>query len=75
MAQVSLGTSELIIEFLLITLAFGWTLLGKGGVDDNSTGASHLSVVPVLGKLGLALSSGAAWKLRTLFFGAIASAQ
>mmetsp|Transcript_5992 Transcript_5992/g.10373 ORF Transcript_5992/g.10373 Transcript_5992/m.10373 type:complete len:503 (+) Transcript_5992:280-1788(+) len=74
MAQAALGASELLIEFLLITLAFGWTLIGKQGVaDDNATGDS--TIAPFLGKFGLALSTGTAWRMRLAFFGSLASSQ
>eukprot|EP00238_Polyblepharides_amylifera_P009073 CAMPEP_0196586844 /NCGR_PEP_ID=MMETSP1081-20130531/55777_1 /TAXON_ID=36882 /ORGANISM="Pyramimonas amylifera, Strain CCMP720" /LENGTH=375 /DNA_ID=CAMNT_0041908855 /DNA_START=111 /DNA_END=1238 /DNA_ORIENTATION=- len=63
-AQVTLGLSELLIEFLLITLAFGWTLMPKGEAS-----------VPLLGRFGLAMSSGSSWIIRMAFFGAIAMSQ
>lgn len=67
-AQVAGGLSELTVEFLLVTLAFGWTLIPSSG-GDNST---H---VPILGKLGVVLATGSQVKLRALFILTIAGAQ
>eukprot|EP00241_Pyramimonas_parkeae_P001725 CAMPEP_0114252500 /NCGR_PEP_ID=MMETSP0058-20121206/15870_1 /TAXON_ID=36894 /ORGANISM="Pyramimonas parkeae, CCMP726" /LENGTH=495 /DNA_ID=CAMNT_0001366439 /DNA_START=41 /DNA_END=1528 /DNA_ORIENTATION=+ len=68
-AQVTVGLSELLVEFLLITLAFGWTLLSKEG---GATGSGH---VPIMGRLGMMLSSGSALTGRLGFVSVIAVAQ
>lgn len=67
--QVTVGLSELLVEFLLITLAFGWTLLSKEG---GATGSGH---VPIMGRLGMMLSSGSALTGRLGFVSVIAVAQ
>jgi len=66
-AQVSLGMSELLVEFLLITLAFGWTLIDRQGGNATQD--------PILGRLGLALSTGSAWATRLSFIGTVAAVQ
>jgi hypothetical protein len=66
-AQVSLGMSELLVEFLLITLAFGWTLIDRQGGNATQD--------PILGRLGLALSTGSAWATRLTFIGVVAAVQ
>ncbi|KAK3280944.1 hypothetical protein CYMTET_11235 [Cymbomonas tetramitiformis] len=65
-AQMMLGMSELVIQFVLITLGFGWTLIGAAGADNHT---------PMLGALGRVLSTGGATKMRTVFFSLVAGAQ
>lgn len=59
--------SELLVEFLLITLAFGWTLIDRQGGNATQD--------PILGRLGLALSTGSAWATRLTFIGTVAAVQ
>jgi len=59
--------SELLVEFLLITLAFGWTLIDRQGGNATQD--------PILGRLGLALSTGSAWATRLSFIGTVAAVQ